>query len=297
VAAVAASVHRRACTHLDVIPTTDGRALVMAMCRTAPPGQARPAPTTRVEPKSRRYQPMKDMNILTKTPLPPTTPRPGFAGATVRRWTCGVALIMFPALLVVQAVIDPATGGTGDVMYTAATVHRGALLGAAALLIVSGVLMVPAATAITHQARDRGAWLANVGALTAVLGGIGHVGIGFFYVMAAALPGGERGEMTGYIERLNGSTALAVMVFPLISCFTLGVLLLPWAAFRAGQSGWWAPVLATVAVLQHVALPPEFPAQEAINTAAICLLTVVFSHFGIRVLRMSDSAWVAPAGR
>lgn len=141
------------------------------------------------------------------------------------------------ATLVAQAILDPATGGSGEVMYAAATDQRGALLGSAALLIVSGVLTVPAAMAIMNQARDRGAWLADVGGGAAVLGGFGHVGIGLFYVLAAALAGGDRGEMVEYMERLNGSTALAVTALPLIACFAMGVLLLPWAAFRAGLCG------------------------------------------------------------
>src|SRR5688572_10455393 len=88
----------------------------------------------------------------------------------LRRLTAGSALILFPALLVVQAPIDPTGNGSGVELYTAATDHGGALVASAVLLIVSGVLMAPAAAAILHQARDRGAALANAGAALAVLG-------------------------------------------------------------------------------------------------------------------------------
>ena len=223
----------------------------------------------------------------------PTVARSRPDAQTVRRLTGGIALIAFSALLVPQALIDPAAGGSGATMFEAATDHRAALLGSAALLVVSGLLTVPAAMAVLHQARDRGAALANAGAAAAVLGGFGHVGIGFFYVMSAALPGGDRAEMTGYVDRLNESTALAVMAFPLITCFAVGVLLLPWAAFRAGLVGRWGPAVATITVVLHFATPPEL--EQVVSPVALTLLTAVFAHLGSRVLRMTDREWVAAA--
>jgi hypothetical protein len=224
-----------------------------------------------------------------------TTRRASFAGVTLRRWTCGLSLILFPALLVVQALIVP-EDGEGTAMYAAATEHRTALLASAALLIISGILMAPAAVAITHQARGRGSALANWAAVSAVLGGIGHVGIGYFYVMSSALRGGDRADMIDYVDRLGASPELSIFAFPFMTSFSLGVLLLPWAAYRAGLFGRWGPILATLAVLQHVVLPPEVPGQEAINTVALVALTLVFGYLGVRVLRMSDAAW-SPEGR
>ena len=52
----------------------------------------------------------------------PTTP-----ARRLRRCTSGAALVLFPALLVVEAPLDPASGGTGEVMYRAATEHAAAL--------------------------------------------------------------------------------------------------------------------------------------------------------------------------
>ena len=108
----------------------------------------------------------------------------------LRRLTAGSALILFPALLVAEAPLDPTGNGSGADLYAAATEHRGALVTSAVLLIVSGVLMAPAAAGILHQARDRGAALANAGAVLAVLGGFGHFGIAMFYLVGTSLPGG-----------------------------------------------------------------------------------------------------------
>jgi hypothetical protein len=212
----------------------------------------------------------------------PTTSR------RLRRVTAGAALIVFPAILVPQAVIDPAAGGTGEVMFRAASESAGALTTSAVLLLVSAVLMAPAAAGVLHQARDRGAGLANLGAVLAVLGGFGHFGIAMFYLVALSLPGGDPAEMVAYIDRLNESTVLGYVAFPLILCFGLGVLVLPWAAWRAGAAALWAPVVATVVVLAHFVLPETVLAVEV---AGMLALSAVFGSLGVRVLRMSDGEW------
>jgi hypothetical protein len=206
----------------------------------------------------------------------------------LRRYTCGAALILFPALLVVQGPVDPASGGTGDVMYRAATEHAGALTTSAALLLISGILMVPAAAAVLRQARDRGSALANTGAALAVLGGFGHAGIAFFYLLSLGLADGDRGEMVAYVERVNDEAALGVIAFPLILCFGLGVAVLAWAAWRSGTIGWWGPAAVTAVVVAHVLLPVE---NTAVDAVALLALTVVFGWLGIRVLRMTDAEW------
>lgn len=211
----------------------------------------------------------------------------------VRQYGTAASLVLFPALLVPQGLIDPAEGGTGEVMYTAATTQATALLASALLLMVSGVLMIPAVTGLVHQARDRGAGLATLAAVLGVLGGFGHFGIGMFYVVALALPGGDRTEMVAYIERLNASPALAAIAFPLITCFGLGVLAMAWAAWRTGLLGWWGPVLVTLVVLLHFVLPVVIP---AIQVGTLVALAVVFGYLGIRVARMSDAEW-GTAGR
>jgi hypothetical protein len=206
----------------------------------------------------------------------------------LRRVTAGAALILFPALLVPQALVDPAEGGTGEVMYRAATEESTALTTSAILLIVSGVLMAPAAAGVLHQARDRGAALANVGSVFAVLGGFGHFGIAMYYLVSLSLAGGDKAEMIAYVDRLNESAAIGAVAFPLILCFGLGVAVLPWAAWRAGAVGWWAPAVATAAVVVAQGLPFS---NDLITLSTLVALVLVFGHLGGRVLRMTDAEW------
>ena len=169
----------------------------------------------------------------------------------IHRYAAAAALAAFPALLVVQAPIDPASGGTGEVMYAAASEQAAALLASAVLLMVSGMLMVPAVAGLVHLARGRGAALATFAAVLGVLGGFGHFGIGMFYLVTLALPGGDPGQMAAYVDRLNALPALTAIAFPLILCFGFGVVAMSWAAWRIGLIGWWGPVLVTAVVLMH----------------------------------------------
>ena len=206
----------------------------------------------------------------------------------LRRCTAGAALVLFPALLVPEAVLDPTGTGSGAELFAAATEQRGALIASTVLLLVSGILMAPAAAGVLHQARDRGAALADTGAVLAVLGGFGHAGIAMFYILGSALAGGDRTEMVAFVDRLNASPELGFVVFPLILSFGLGVLILSWAAWRAGAAHWWVPAVVTVAVLVEEVLPFR---TTAVTVAVLVAVTVAFGHLGVRVLRMTDAEW------
>src|SRR4051794_15732644 len=221
-----------------------------------------------------------------------TSTAPATPARRLRRYTSGAALILFPALLVVQGPIDPTTGGTGEVLYRAALENRGALAASAVLLLVSGILMAPAAAAVLHQARDRGSALANTGATLAVLGGFGHAGIAMVYLFGLPLAGGDRAEMVAYLDRLNDTAAVGFVAFPLILGFGLGVAVLAWAASRSGLIGWGGPAAVTAVVVAHLVLPEDI---TAVSIAALLALTVVFGWLGIRVLRMTDAEWEIPS--
>ena len=142
--------------------------------------------------------------------------------------------------------------------------------------------------ALVHLARGRGAALTTLAAVLGVLGGFGHFGIGMFYLVALALPGGDPEQMMGYVDRLNALPALSTIAFPLILCFGFGVVAMSWAAWRIGApGGWWGPILVTAVVLMHGLLPISSTAVE-LEQAAI---TAVFGYLGIRIALMSDAAW------
>jgi hypothetical protein len=163
------------------------------------------------------------------------------------------------------------------------------------LMMLAGVLTVPAVSGVLHQARDRGAALANAGAAFLVLGGLALFAEGVVWLTATALPGGDPTEMAAYFDRLTESSLTGAVWMPLMLCLGIGLAVLPWAAWRAGAVHWWVPALATVAVAAEFGLPFRSTASEIVVFAA---LAAAYGTIGLRVLRMTDAAWDAvPSAR
>jgi hypothetical protein len=206
----------------------------------------------------------------------------------LRRYAAGTALVGFPILLIAQEFTNPLTEGTGAEFYEVASRAPGAFVPSIVLLMLSGILTVPAASGVLHQARDRGAALANAGAVLLVLGGLALVAEGVIYMAAAGLPGGDPAEMAAYWDRLGESALVGTIWTTLLLCFGLGAAILPWAARRAGAVHWWVPALATVAVVAEFGLPFRSTTTEIVVFGT---LTAAFGAIGVRVLRMSDGEW------
>jgi hypothetical protein len=214
---------------------------------------------------------------------------PAIPARRLRRYAAGTALIAFPAVLVVQEFTNPLAEGDGaDFVEVSGGGSRGALVTSLLLMMLAGTLIVPAVSGVLHQARDRGAALANAGAALLVLGGLGLFAEGVVWLTATALPGGDAAEMAAYFDRLTESSLTGAVWLPLMLCFGVGGIVLPWAARRAGAVHWWVPVLATVALVVEFGLPFHSTASEV---AVFAALTVANGAIGLRVLRMTDAEW------
>ena len=119
--------------------------------------------------------------------------------------------------------------------------HPNELLYSALLLLASAVMTVPAIGGILHQARDRGARLAEFGAFFTLLGALGHTALAVIYLVMRAMAGGDAAEMAAFEARFNSDPALGIVAMTLILSFGVGLTLLAWSAWRAGIVGWWAP--------------------------------------------------------
>jgi hypothetical protein len=218
----------------------------------------------------------------------PTRPAPPAAAVRARRPAGGLALLGFSAALVVNALVDPSGGDGGQAALATATDQPAAMTAGALALVVCAVLTPPAVAAILRQARDRGAALANAGAVFAVLGAAAHMAIATVGLLWLALPGGDPAEMAAFVDRVDERPEITAIVLPLVLSFGVGVGLLAWAAWRAGLVGWWGPALVTAAVAAHAVLPETSPVVEF---AGITAIAAVFGWLGVRVLRLPDRAW------
>jgi hypothetical protein len=210
----------------------------------------------------------------------------------IRRMTAGLCLIGFPALLIPQAIVDPTDSST---FQDAAVRHPDALFISGLLLLGSALLTFPAIGGILHQARDRGALLADIGAVFAALGALGHAVLSMIYLLMRSTAGGDPAAMLAFEERFDADDALTAVGLVLLVSFGVGLALLAWAAWRSGIVGLWGPVLITAVVLAHNVLPENLPAL--VSVVAIGVITAVFGWIGVRTIGLSDDEWEAPPAR
>jgi hypothetical protein len=213
---------------------------------------------------------------------------PSSPARRLRRYAAGTALIAFPVLLIAQEFTNPLSEGDGTDFYEVTAATGNAFVPSSLLLMLAGLLMAPAASGVLHQARDRGAALANASAALLVLGGLALTAEGVLFLFAGALPEGDPAEMAAYIDRIGEDSAAGLVWTVVMVSWGLGMLILPWAAWRAGAVHWWVPAVATVAVLSEFLLPFRSTATELVVFAA---LAVAFGVIGLRVLRMTDAEW------
>jgi hypothetical protein len=221
---------------------------------------------------------------------------PSAPARRLRRVAAGTALAAFPLLLIAQEFTNPLTDGDGADFYAVTSASASAFVPSMLLLMAVGLLMAPAASGVLHQARDRGAALANAGSALLVVGGLGVAAEGVVFLIASALPGGDPAEMAAFMDRLSESSLTGIVWTTLMVSWALGLLILPWAARRAGTVHWWVPTLATIAVVAEFGLPFRSTATELGVFAA---LAAAYGTIGLRVLRATDAEWdgVPPATR
>ena len=209
----------------------------------------------------------------------------------IRRITTGLGMIGFSALLIPQGIVDPTDGSS---FRDAAVRQPVALYVSGLLLLASALLTFPAICGILHQARDRGALVAELGAGFAALGALGHAALGIIYLIMRSLAGGDATAMRTFEERLNSDVPVGAVGLTLLLSFGIGIALLAWAAWRAGIIGVWGPAVITAVVVAHGVLPEDLP--SAVSVTALGLIAVVFGWLGVRTTRLSDAEWEAHSG-
>jgi hypothetical protein len=225
-----------------------------------------------------------------RLPLGPP-PRPATAKRRDRRRfhrrIGGISLIGAPAFLLASEL---AYRGTNDPaqLVTDARSHHGAIVLAIVCILISSVLLIPAAFTILHLARDRGRRLAEAATALCVLGALGHAAWAGFTTIQLSTAQGSRAEMTELLRRVN-HTAAAAPVGLCILAFAVGVLVLALAAWRSGLAPAPVAMLIGTAVLIEVANVKSYAGGAAKEALALAAL----GWIGIRVLRLPDEAWDA----
>jgi hypothetical protein len=205
----------------------------------------------------------------------------------VRRLSAAIGLLGFAPMLVFEAIVDPISDGTPADTLDAVTRHRAGFTAGAVLVLLSALLNLPAIYGVVHQARDRGCVLAHLGASFAALGALGHAMLAGMYITTLATADGTPAEMLAYLDRIDNSPVLTLLVVPLLG-FSAGLTLLAFAAWRAGLIGWWGPATVTAAVAAHFLITT---APVALAIVELTAVSIVYGWIGIRTARLNDDEW------
>jgi hypothetical protein len=154
-----------------------------------------------------------------------------------------------PAALVAN-LVGPSVNNLSDLLDFTVR-ESGRFVGWNVGLLVSVALLVPAIFGIAQPIRGRGATLAHLGVAVGTLGALGHMSIVTRNVFIQAMAGGQRDEMLALGDRFMSGAAM--VLFPLIFVYGIGLVLLIAAAWRAGIVPAWAPLIALAVVVVDIA--------------------------------------------
>ena len=199
-----------------------------------------------------------------------------------RRWAVILAAGLSGVIVLISIIVEPAPDAEGPEILQAYAANPRAQGLHTNLIHYGFALFAPVAYAMVGLVRRRGAWIANLAGLLAVLGLstlAGLVFLDYFDVAVVHAAGLEAAVNTGdAVEKLPGFAALSAPVF--ISSI-LAVPIATLALWRAGLVAWWLPLVAAAAFLGPNFLPG--PAIFPFSVAAVGMLIVAWALWRIPV--------------
>ncbi len=206
-----------------------------------------------------------------------------------RRMACGLCLLVGSAMILVGAIVDPATGeGEGRDSFQALKDDPNMAQLGTALELWGFVLVALGIVGVVHVIRRRGVVLANIGGSLAVVG----------LIMLAALTA-TNVEDINVAEHLDLDTAVkldddiedywvAYLVFiPALVGTVLGFLLMAAAIVRSKV----AHVAAAVLIVLGVVALGAAEESKVAHVAADALLLGGWGLVGLKLLGMTDAQW------
>lgn len=185
-------------------------------------------------------------------------------------------------------------GGTPAQRIDQAVGHDGQVAAELVLVIFGLVAMAGGLVAVAGTIRERGRTLATIGAAGCLLGCGLIVQMGLDAVYAAAAHVADRHAMADFVDRLDSSTAIAVVTPIAVLGYFFGPFLVALAARRARRVPVWLPWAMLVALpLQSVGESLKGPFFANVADAVLQLLLVgllVVLVRGTLLVKLSASA-------
>jgi hypothetical protein len=227
----------------------------------------KPSATPRLQPKTQSRSAMNESAL------------------SFRRWAVILAAGLSGVIVLISIVVEPGRDAEGSEIIRAYAGNPRAQGLHANLIHYGFALFVPVAYAMVGLVRRRGAWIANLAGLLAVLGLStlpGLVLIDYFSVAVEHVAGFEAAvNAEDAVEKLPGFAAVTV---PALISSMLAVPVATLALWRARLVAWWLPLVAAAASLGPNFLPG--PAIVAFSVMAVGMLIV-----GWALWRIPPVAW------
>jgi hypothetical protein len=209
-----------------------------------------------------------------------------------RKTIAGLGLIGAPLAGFLSCLTDSSegVGQSGAPLYATAAAHGGGIWLTGLIFMVSAILTVPAALGLAHLLRARGAVLGNLGAACLVTGAFGHMGYAVWQLMVSRVAGPGAPALIAYLDR---TSALALVLVPLMVLVDIGLLLLAAGLLRARAVPSWAPWLVIVTMAADFAV--QFTSVTATWPVTVLwgVLAVALGSIGVRLLAMAPAEWAA----
>jgi hypothetical protein len=181
------------------------------------------------------------------------------AALALRRLAVVWAAAVSGVLIVAAFFLDPDIGASGRELAREYAENPGLIQLSALSLRFAFALLVLPSFALIRAVRERGAWLANVAGLCAVLGMTtlpGFLLVDFYDVAIYGELGGDAWQaVADRLEELPGATFMFITGF---FGFFLTLPLALLAAWRARLLPWWPALVVTVGEIAAQAVPGGF---------------------------------------
>ena len=181
------------------------------------------------------------------------------AALALRRLAVVWASALSGVLIVAAFFLDPDIGASGRELAREYAENPGRIQLSALSLRFAFALLVLPSFALIRAVRERGAWLANVAGVCAVLGMTtlpGFLLVDFYDVAIYGELGGDAWQaVTDRLEELPGATFMFVTGF---FGFFLTLPLALLAAWRARLLPWWPALVVSVGQIAAQAIPGGF---------------------------------------
>jgi hypothetical protein len=209
----------------------------------------------------------------------------------VRRWAVILAALLSGALVFVSMLVDPVPDASGEALIAGYAAHP-LLQGVHTTLIHYGyALFAPVAFSLVGLVRRRGAWLANVAGLCAVIGLTtlpGLVLIDYHDVATANVAG--LSVAVAASDAVGSLPGFLPLLLPALISSALSLPLAALAGWRARLLPLWAPLALTAAV----AAMPLLPGRIGFGLLALATAGLAYALRRIPLRRWFGKAEVAP---